>query len=378
VLQSKNALLKILCVSFYAIYIFRQTTLVDSFARIVEQTLIALAVSIVSLNLGQLKCAIIKSREKCIRLSLSMVIAGILFSEYGAMAISAGKVALILLFLVVVSHGNGKNILLKMADVGVLSLLILGAATCWDGGGVFSNGVWTKNSLSFLNPNIGPYFAFASLYVYFVMRAEARFWFLFFLIILSSTMFNIYSRTFLMGSVLLMVYQLFNRSGVDLKKFIRISTWVVLFTTVASIAVSVFLIVGEGAVDGEFGLINTLSSARLFFMAKNPFVVSSSGPVIMIRAFDSIYYELIFILGPYVLLRLFIWWRSVAKKDKVDLYPMEIYSILVFSFIGLFDGMIFKFSPMIIIVCSIVFTEIKDWINNSEECSGSESLEICK
>lgn len=353
---------------------------VEGYADSVRLSLIAIFASIILLNLDQLMSVISRSKEVCVCLLLSMAISGILFAGYAATFVSIAKVALILLFMVV-HYEKNNHFLLKLADVGVLTLVALGVAT---GAGVeeasmISNGVWEKYSLGFMNPNIGPYFAFASLYVYFVMKAETRFWLLFLLIITSSIMFSIYSRTFLMGSVLLAVYQLVKRSHVDLVKVVRLFAWIVFFASVASVAVAVFLVLGEGAVNGVFGSIDAVSSARLFFMAKNPFVVSSSGPIIWMKAFDSIYYELVFILGPYVVFWLLVWWRLVAEIDRIiRLYPAEIYSILVFSLLGLFEGMIFKFSPMIVVVCSIVFVKIKGWIENSKECPQTEPLELCK
>jgi hypothetical protein len=341
---------------FYGVYILKQTVLLDGHAKSVMLLLTVIIFSIIFLNLNQLRTALFDFKEGCIRLFLSIAIAGVLFASLIETQITIAKVALLLLFFVLIKIN--KHLIIRMADVGLLLLMILSILIFFNllESTSFTNNVWQKNNLGFINPNIGPYFAFSSLYVYFVMKEDKKFWLSILIIFTFWIILGVFSRTFIIGSVILILYKLVEKSSISLFNFTRIFYLFVVFVTIASIAVSVYLISGEGSVNVVFKNIDNFSSSRLFFMSKNPFVISSSGPIILVNAFDSIYYELFFKIGPYAFSTLIMFYANIMIIKKIaNSYPLEIYAITLLLFLGLFEGLIFKFSPMIAASLIILF-----------------------
>jgi hypothetical protein len=355
-LKTKINLTFLLIIFFYCLYIFRQTKLTNGYERSVELIIAIALISIIFLYFYHLKRSVFGFIKTNFQWFISIIIAGILFWDFKETSIVLVKILLIMIFIDVLQKKD--NIKIKLADAGILCIVIFGMANILTGidNNIFINENWKKNSYGFFNPNIGPYFAFASLYVYFILKSEIRFWLLSMLIIIAWAVLDFFSRAFLIGSALLILYKVISLFSVDLKKLIFINFGIVILSLIISIVVACLLFLELIQINGIFQKIDHLSSARLYFFSKNPFVATSSGPIFKIDTFDSIYYEIIFVLGPYAVYSLCLWLKIALTNDKIiDLYGPEIIAISIFLFIGLFEGMIFKFSPMIILVWEALF-----------------------
>ena len=352
-----------MCVILYIVYIFRQTYFAREYEIGIVFSLITIAISIALLNMQKLWQCILIEKEEFILILVSLVIAATLFSGIEHLIVTILKFALIFAFIVILVVKNNK-ILIIMADAGILCLISLGILNSLEliASKNFDNQIWIKNNLAFNNPNIGPFFAFSSLFVYFTKRENCKFWLLSALVISSWLILNFYSRTLLLGVSLLIAYKLIELFCLDVNKFTKFFIWALLLSTIASFTLGVALIAGwVTSTNVIYQKINTYSSARLFLMSKNPFVVSSSGQIVTIDAFDSIYYELIFILGPYFIYRIITFWRRVVvNANLITPHCNKIYAVAVFFYLGLFEGLIFKFSPLIIFVGGIIFCNTKD------------------
>jgi len=120
------------------------------------------------------------------------------------------KILLCYLFIFINYH-FGSSAIKKIADGILLASLfvVLGSILHFIDSNYVINPNWIKFDGGFLNPNIGPFFFFSALIIYYLIYSEIMFYLTFFLILILAYYFNFYSRTFIIGTVLLFFFRMY-------------------------------------------------------------------------------------------------------------------------------------------------------------------------
>jgi len=347
----------ILCGLAYVLYIYRQTIQASSH----DLTIIFIAAMFltiaIAINLNYVYIEIVKNWRNIFLCTLSILMSCILFHDLSASLVIISKCLLLLFVGLIAIKSNGQT-LIVMADFGALFLIAMGVFILSGSieASLINNEVWVKNNFGFKNPNIGPYFALSSLFIYFITGKRGRFASLVVLICLAYIFFSVYSRTYYIGILLLAIYMLIDFNKINLRKFI----WTIIlciFSIVSMYLLLYLLIVTELIlIQGWISYLDHILSARLTKIYEIKFFISEVGSIVKINPVDNIFYELIFIFGPYIT---YIWFKNfrnilpfnnLSNKDIVFYY-----GFLVFLLIGMFEGLFVKFSPMIVALVVLIF-----------------------
>lgn len=352
------------CSAFYAVYIVKQTILAVAFGLAIELSLAFLFALILAANSKDFLIYVCKWWRYLIPFFLSTLLVAILFNELSSTAYMVCKLVLVLC-LAIITKRIGGYLLLSLADIGVATVVMFAvlANIGWvpNNPSVF-NGNWVKNYIGFINPNIGPFFIFSSLFVYFLMEDKKRFWSCALLIFFSWKYLNVFSRTFIVGTMLLLIYNFLQFFPKKCHLWFRPINYLTLGSTICYLLISLLVILGFiNIYDNFLAYLDKLLSARLTKMAEIPFLVSESGPIMKIYPIDSIYYELLFLLGPFAF---FMWLKYyydlVYDRNQKKISQIEIYALNIFLLIGLVEGLFAKFSSMLVTVIMIMFIGSKD------------------
>lgn len=291
-----------------------------------------------------------KHRDQAMLALGSILLAGVIFSDWNSLLAILVKAAIVVFLALHAS--KDPRVLISMADTGVLATLLIGFLAY---GGLIPSqfsqtSVWTKNYFGFINPNIAPYFLFSSAFVFFFYGRMVRFFLVAIILAILWFRFQVFSRTFIAGGVMLLTYVLVARwrsleaaLSRALPVLLGIATGVYLILAVLLIANAL------SAKGGWIEDVDYFFSQRLWFLSRVSLRVTEAGSLIRLKPFDSIYYEAVFLLGPYFAFAL---WRLIFMRASgaTHLNAARIYGLYVFLTVGLFEGLFLKFSPMIVVV----------------------------
>lgn len=313
----------------------------------------ASVLALIVINYKYIASAVYALQRELFLVSLSIAIAGILFLQPIETIVTLTKVMIVIL-LAALNYRSDSRIILFMSDAVVLCLIIIGVASNleWIPNKIGNNGIWIKNYFGFVNPNLAPFFAFSSLFVYFVLDKKMRFWALLIAILIGWLWLDVYSRTYLAGTIMLLIYMFFSYHKSISKALMNYVIGLTLFGTLFYVLISLLLVFGVLVIDGGgLGYFNAMLSGRLFALSLNDLYVGDSGPLLHVIPFDSIYYELFFLLGPYALYK---WVKLCHNSITVGMTAhngqMLAYALSVFALCGLVEGSFMKVSPMILLV----------------------------
>ena len=289
-------------------------------------------------------------------LVISVLFSMVLFQSQELIQQVSVKMALLSWF-AMLAQVYGRSLFIVLADTMLIFLTLI---VCMAEIGLIPTGYsetewWIKNFAGFSNPNLPPLFAFSSLMIYFAFRAHTKFWFCLILIFLVWVWFDIYSRTVLLGSFMLLLYAFASSSAWMSRKL----TAYMHFAAVLSIALYlvVMLVSFFGNLDVKVPWLASLNDAisnRLGKMDHGDLMLMGEGALFSIKPLDSIFYELIFLFGP-VAVGSYLYVVGSVSKSWMNAPGGEVvaYSIYVFSITGLFEGLFMKFFPISIfaVVC---------------------------
>ncbi len=356
----------ILCGLAYVLYICRQTIWAESY----DFTIIFIAITLLSLaialNLNFIYIEIIKIIRQFLLCALSILMSCVLFHDLSSSLGIISKCFLLFFTALIAIKSNGRALII-MADFGALflfaiGLFVLGGLIEFD---LITNEVWVKNNLGFKNPNIGPYFALSSLFIYFISGKKVRFICFTILVCLAYIYFSAFSRTYYVGILLLAFYMLVHYNKIWLHYFILVMTLFIFSVIIIYLTLILLIATKLIAIQGWIGFIDHMLSARLTKVYEINFFISEVGGIFKIDPLDNIFYELIFIFGPYIIYVFLQNFKNILLFYNLDKRQIVFsYSILVFIFLGMFDGIFVKFSPMVVAVLVLIF--IKNYHNRNK------------
>lgn len=354
----------------YLLYIYRQTFNAEIHNEIVAFGFLAAFGVFTIGNYSKISHSLKISRRIIILISLSFLISNIIFQEVNFILNQTAKIIIVGVLVSYVVNTD-LRILRDMADSSVIFVAIIVAMSTlgYIKTGYAQNDMWVKNYAGFTNPNIGPYFIFSALSVYFITKSTVRFYFLAFVaFFIGWYALDIYSRTFYTVAILLIIYN-----------FVTINlTLLLIYTRILSIIslvlIPVYLVLLISSMNGfinyEFwSEMDNLLSGRLT-KSIAIFAENASGPIIKVMPFDSIYYEAIVVLGP---LAIYLMWGfykysfALCVSNKIPMDNSVFLGVLMLL-AGLVEGFILKFSPMLIALI-IVIVSSEDNSRNEQSLS---------
>lgn len=346
----------ILCGLVYVLYIYRQTIEASTHdLTIIFIAAIFFTIAII-INLKYIYIEIIKNWCNIFLCTLSVLMSCFLFHDLSTSLLIISKCLLILFVGLIAIKSNGQTLIL-MADFGALFLFAMGVFILSGliEANLISNHVWVKNNLGFKNPNIGPYFALSSLFIYFITGKRIRFA-CFAVLICFAYIFSVYSRTYYIGALLLVIYMLIDYKQIKLRNFIRAIILCIFLILLIYLLLYLLIVTELISIEGWISSFDQILSGRLIKIYEMKFFISEVGSIVKINPIDNIFYELIIIFGPYItyiFFKNFISILSIYKVINKDV--VFYYGFLVFVLIGMFEGLLVKFSPMVVALALFIF-----------------------
>lgn len=220
---------------------------------------------------------------------------------------------------------------------------------------IVTNGVWIKNSLGFLNPNIGPFFLASILFVC-ILRNNTPAVIVIYLLIYLGLLINFYSRTIIVFTLIL----LFLFIILQKKSFFTIFS-IFFFKTLILINVIVFILyTGLININNSNSLLNFYSSNRYNNLFTAPFVITNEYPLIKVKLLDGIIFEFLIIFGlPLFVVFVYKIYENIKKANNLQFTILSL-SLLTFGF---FDGIFNKLSPIFLYFFHITFNSFRININ---------------
>jgi len=227
-----------------------------------------------------------------------------------------------------------------------------------------SNNLWTKNFGGFNNPNTAPYFLFSILATYFIFGSLKRYYLALAITLILFLFFNIYSRTFFYGSVLLTILQLLFLNRYFLTLFSKYSRNIYLFISISAVSFLILVLFIPQYLEFLMNSsINNLLSNRLDQILSGLYIADSNTMSnINFIAFDNIYYELLFIFGPFVFwyycVNFLKIWEYVAHNRNTNSFLFRLCAVaILMSVLGLFEGGFTKVSPLTMLLFIFIFID---------------------
>lgn len=356
---NKLNLTKLLIVCFILNYLLCQTYLIDENRSFLIFSQAVLLIALFATVFDRLinTC---KSKSLIIFFCLFSILFENYFFEFEHSLIQiAYKVFLCSLFITLFEK-HGQALLILMANtylvVTVLALIIswifIMDQTC---------ALNHCKSLSvFLNANIPSLFLFYTLNIYFILRLKKLFYFCA-LLMMFAYFLGYYSRTALLGSTLLIVYELLSFDNVYTQNLIMLFKKIFIVTFFACVFCFILIKFNMSwlySTEGNqiFYKIDLLLSNRLLIVIF-AFNAAHNHGLLHISPFDSIIYEM-FIFGP-----LFIYYtiknlmfNKRVSNETVCFMDRCTFAFIVLLIIGFFEGLIMKFSPSSLFFVLYIFS----------------------
>jgi hypothetical protein len=120
------------------------------------------------------------------------------------------KVLLSYLF-IFINYLYGASAIKKIADGFIFTtvLVILLSIFQLIDSNTVTNVSWIKFDGGFVNPNVGPFFLISTLIIYYLINSRLMFIFTFSIIVLLASCLDFFSRTFLLGSILILFFKMY-------------------------------------------------------------------------------------------------------------------------------------------------------------------------
>lgn len=324
-----------------------------------------------------------------------------------ALAYALKLVLYLIVTLMAIRFGGG--VILRVADaifLTTLAVIFLGIFNFIESTDTFYSGLWHKFSAGFINPNVPPFFFFSCLAVYYLFGKHWRMFFVLLAIFTCFEFLNLFSRTFLIATIVLMMLSSMKR--VYWGKAFQGLLWIqimLIFSAVLLIFFGFFSsfcnlytqnfpnysgeyiqqIEEPVSKNSPYGTYNrplifsqnnfeeslveseiALKDSKLNFILSNRLGVLVDGlyhPKLhkKIVAYDSLFFEYLLILGIpslYISVRKILTIKKLANKD--NFYYRLFVTLFVIYLAGAFEGVLVKFSPISILLMSILLLDIKE------------------
>lgn len=367
-LLSRNHILNLTTTLFFIVYIFKQT--LEFGAMQVELNIALFIIGILSMAINFSIYSFLKItpsiKKHVLFVYTTVLIMLALFKNTMEVLEFLFKFLYISHFVFIFLKYKDSRLLIFIADIVFILTLLVVALSKFEVLDSLSVGydLWVKDFGGFNNPNTAPYFIFSSLLTYFVLGKFNRYYLTLVTMLSLFLFFNIYSRTFFYGVVLLFAFQLLSSNHRFSIFFLRYSAGVyLLIVTVAVFFLLLSLFTPQHLDFLMNSSINYLLSNRIDQILSGVHMVDN-GTISGINfiALDNIYYELLFVFGPFVLwsycvnfLRL--WRKAMCDRNKKSFLFRFCIAVVLVSFIGLFEGSFTKISSLTILLFILILVD---------------------
>ena len=350
---------RLVIVATFFLYVTVQVHVLRPFEAVLE----AVMLGMMALSLGAISLAHRAELGRTLRSAMPalVVLPALLYCALFAEAYDVGVLAVKLVFLIgcgaLLGSGEGQRSLVAAGDAVLLAVILAGALALAGAiatvVGFSSAGV--KNSLGLANPNTPMYFAFSSTMLFFVLGRMRRFYASLALLAVLVGL-GAYSRTYLVAAALLLLADLARRS--HLLRTVARPLLLLAALLVYLLGIGVALVAAlapEMLRDQLEGPLDVFLSYRLSVMVDAPPFEADSLTGISFAPLDSMYYELVFVLGP-ILMALIpgaivrAWLRSLAEPARFR----ELAAMLALVSVGLVEGVFFKLTVMGVLFLRLV------------------------
>jgi hypothetical protein len=367
-LPIQNYVLNLTISLFFILYIFKQTLTFGMMHTELNVALFLVGVLSIVVNffMHDFIGSFTRIKKHTLLIYISILIMLLLFENIIRASEFLFKFVYIMhLVFIFIKYKNSK-MLIFMADV--ILILVLFVITLAQLGIMESSqasyDLWEKDFGGFNNANTAPYFLFSVLATYFIFGRLNRYYSVLAITLILFLFFNIYSRTFFYGSVLLVILQLLFLNRYFLKLFSKYSRNIYLFISISAVSFLILALFTPQYLEFLMNSsLNHLLSNRIDLILSGTHVIDSNTMSnINFIAFDNIYYELLFIFGPYVFwyycatfLKI---WEYAAHNRNINSFLFRLCSIaILMSFLGLFEGTFTKISPLTTLLFIFIFID---------------------
>jgi hypothetical protein len=367
-LSIQNYVLYLTTSLFLVLYIFKQTLTLGTIQTELNITLFLVGSLSIVVNsfMHDIIGSFTRIKKYTLLIYISILIMLLLFENIIKATEFLFKFVYIMhLIYIFIKYKNSKMFIF-MADV--ILILVLFVITLAQLGIMESSeasyNLWEKDFGGFNNPNTVPYFLFSILATYFIFGSLKRYHLALAITLILFLFFNIYSRTFFYGSVLLTILQLLFLNRYFLTLFSKYSRNIYLFISISVVSFLILVLFIPQYLEFLMNSsINNLLSNRLDLILSGLYVVDSNTMSnINFIAFDNIYYELLFIFGPYLFWHYCVnflkIWEYVAHNRNTNSFLFRLCAVaILMSFLGLFEGGLTKVSPLTMLLFIFIFID---------------------
>jgi hypothetical protein len=346
-LSPKRLTCRLLLTATFAFYVFSQTLILKEQATVMQSILTAM--------MAAAACAMLIAFPTEARLPLrsastllivaSVVLSSILFSEPREVLVVLVKVLFLLMCVSLLHNVRGSRQLISVADGVVASIVIIAAL---ESVGVIPgaegySAAGHKRSLGLTNPNAPMYFMFSSIVVYYLAGSTKR-------MHMAAAgvavlyMLDAFSRTYALATIILIALDLAARSSFA-RRMVRLPLF--LMTLMVYFCGSAFFLVGTALPELFIGLVGSRLDEFLSLRFSTVLLTSADDGMtltgIKFAAQDSMYHELIFVLGPAFWLAFMV---AIGRLGLSSLHVPSHFRLFAFMaivvMVGLVEGVFLK------------------------------------
>ena len=286
----------------------------------------------------------------------------LIFNEFDEVGIEALKLIVLSVATPLLAHALGKKAFMQYADGALITtaVIVLLAYLGIIPTESYSTALetWTKNNGGFVNPNNGPYFLYVAAILYFFYGANRRL-LITAAVILGAFSIDVYSRTYLAGSVFLLLWSFFIIKADALRPF----------CTALFLSFGILVqILGIGFYSGVVlfpdyfspyagTLVDIVTSFRISVALDEPVQAAQTLAGFTIKKLDSLYTEIIFYCGPLCALLFFskiFTTRLTHIRDGINNRLIVTYTLIILM--GLVETQLFNLTPIGIFIASLMYT----------------------
>lgn len=343
--------------SFFTLYILKQSQVFNLLPKIlfdfIFQYLLIIGVLVIFfLRRNEFKNFFLRLKFKnLLMLFSSSLLAQVVFFEMNKILINFSKLSIIILIVIAISKSFKKYIQIISDSILLGVFFNFFISNIFLPTSIFETDLWTKTSIGFINPNLPALFIFASILGYFIVDCRKK------MIVTSSIYFLMYffvqshSRTASLSIILLLSSYLINTKFFE--KFLKYLSLIL-----NSIYFLIFFSLSSSSIFLERHLeiihrLDNLSSSRLFKISNLNWNLNSEGEILKLSPIDSIIFESFVYIG-IISIFFFVILYLERLKFRFNLFKPKI-AIYTIMLTGIFEGIFFKITPIILFLAIIIF-----------------------
>jgi len=367
-LELKEKIFNILLFIFFSIYILKQTTFFNNqtFFNIknFNNFLFLLNLSFIFFRFNSFLEILKRINFKNFLLTISSILFSLLiFAPPSVFIIDLVKIFIIFSISLCISKDFPRCIEIISDSISFTVFLCIFLSNFISPDGFIQNYYWTKDSAGFINSNIPSLFLFSSIFGYFLINKKSKFLLVSIINFLLYFFLRIHSRTATF-SIVLLILGMFIKNKIFHKAFRYISLiistlYLILFFSFKSFYDLIGLKI--------FDFINKILSFRLYSLLSLDWQINDINNIISLRndytpVIDSLYFEFIRYLGLISIFFLVLFFLNRYYFKSYFFRPIFAVNILLIS--GIFEGLFYKITPMVLFLTHIILENFLLKINN--------------